>query len=97
MTSFDDYANKYEFLRMERHNGILQITFHTEGDSLNWSLVVQDEAGYAFADIGNDAENKVVIMTGTGDNFCAQSSGSLSNVNPQGMGLDQPRWDKGNW
>ena len=83
MTSFDDYANKYEFLRMERHNGILQITFHTEGDSLNWSLVVQDEAGYAFADIGNDAENKVVIMTGTGDNFCAQSSGSLSNVTPR--------------
>ena len=83
MTSFDDYANKYEFLRMERHNGILQITFHTKGDSLEWSLEVQDEAGYAFADIGNDAENKVVIMTGTGDNFCARSSGSLSNVTPR--------------
>ena len=75
MTRLEDYANKYEFLRMERRNGILQINFHTEGDSLEWSLVVQDEVGYAFADIGNDAENKVVIMTGTGDNFCAQASG----------------------
>ena len=60
---------------MERHSGVLQITFHTEGDSLKWSLVVQYEAGNAFADIGNDPENKVVIMTGTGDNFSAEVSG----------------------
>ena len=83
MTSLEDYANKYEFLRMERHDGILQITFHTEGDILKWSLVVQDEVGYAFADIGNDADNKVVIMTGTGENFCAENTGSLPSVTPK--------------
>ena len=82
MTSFDDYAHKYEFLRMERQDGILQITFHTEGDSLKWSRVVQNDTGYAFADIGNDAENKVVIMTGTGENFCAESGGPLKSLFP---------------
>ncbi len=82
MTSFDVYANKYEFLRMERHDGILQITFHTEGDSLKWSRVVQTYTGYAFADIGNDAENKVVIMTGTGENFCTETEGPLKSLFP---------------
>ena len=28
------------------------------------------ELGQAFYEIGRDYENRVVIMTGTGDNFC---------------------------
>lgn len=72
MAKFEQYANKYENIRMERRNGILQITFHTNGDSLKWSKQTHLEFGDAFYDIGSDSENKVVIMTGAGDDFLAE-------------------------
>ena len=37
-TKLDDYANKYQTVRMERRNGILQVTLHTEGQSLRWGF-----------------------------------------------------------
>lgn len=69
MAKFDEYANKYQTIRMERRDGILQISFHTDGGPLRWGLQPHRDFTYAFADIGSDAENKVVIMTGTGDEF----------------------------
>ena len=57
---------------MERQGGILHITFHTEGAALKWSGPSHEQLGYAFADIARDQENRVVIMTGTGDVFCAE-------------------------
>ena len=52
MARFDDYAAKYKNIRMERRDGILQITFHTEGGSLLWNDTSHRDLGYAFADIG---------------------------------------------
>ena len=36
MSKLKDYANKYQTIRFERRNGILQMTLHTEGQSLRW-------------------------------------------------------------
>jgi enoyl-CoA hydratase/carnithine racemase len=69
MAKFDEYANKYQTIRMERRNGVLQLTFHTDGGPLRWGLPPHRDFTYAFADIGSDPENKVVIMSGTGDEF----------------------------
>jgi len=69
MARLEDYATKYQTIRMERRNGILQTTFHTDGGSLRWGLFPHREFPAAFADIGSDPENKVIIMTGTGDEF----------------------------
>lgn len=69
MTVLDDYANAYETIRMERREGILQLTFHTDGGPLQWNLLSQREFGEAFAAVGADIDNRVVIMTGTGDSF----------------------------
>lgn len=69
MTTLEDYASAYETIRMERHDGILQLTFHTAGGPPQWGLVAQREFGEAFAAIVSDIENRVVIMTGTGDVF----------------------------
>ena len=66
MARFDDYAQAYQTIRMERRQGILQITFHTNGGPLQWGELPHREFGQAFRDIGSDTENKVVIMTGTG-------------------------------
>ena len=71
MARLEEYADKYENIRMERRDGILQITFHTEGSSLLWSDIAHRDLGYAFTDIGSDPDNKVVIMTGAGEDFCA--------------------------
>jgi enoyl-CoA hydratase/carnithine racemase len=71
--SFDDYATKYENIRLERDDaGVLQVTVHTEGKSLIWTAQVHDELAYCFTDIACDAENKVVVLTGAGDSFCSE-------------------------
>jgi hypothetical protein len=36
MARLADYAEKYQTIRMERRNGILQMTFHTDGHTLQW-------------------------------------------------------------
>ena len=69
MASFETYANKYEHARMERRDGILQLTLHTNGDTLQWGGGPHSELPHVFADIGSDPETKVVIMTGMGNAF----------------------------
>jgi len=72
LIKFDDYRNKYKNVAMERRDGVLQLTLHTDGHSLVWTLDVHDELPYLFTEIAGDRENKVVIMTGTGGAFCDQ-------------------------
>ena len=31
MTSFDDYAHRYDFARFERRDGVLHMALHTDG------------------------------------------------------------------
>lgn len=93
LATLDEYADKYQNIRMERRNGILQITFHTEGGSLKWGGQERTphlEFGYAFADIGSDPENKVVIMTGTGEDYCAELHVTSEPRTPR-------MWDKTYW
>ena len=66
MATLEEYSNKYETVKFERTDGILQVTFHSGNDSLLWGEPAHRELGHAFADIGSDAENKTVILTGTG-------------------------------
>src|SRR6185436_2686103 len=69
MSSFDEYAGKYQTARMERRNGVLQVTLHTDGQSLRWGFLPHGELPEVFRDIGADRENRVVILTGTGAEF----------------------------
>jgi enoyl-CoA hydratase/carnithine racemase len=69
MSELSGYAGKYESIRMERRDGILQVTLHTGGGPLQWGLGPHRELPLAFHDIGNDHDNKVVIFTGTGAEF----------------------------
>ena len=54
MSSFEEYVNKYQTARMERRDGILQVTLHTEGQSLRWGFLPHGELPEAFHDIGAD-------------------------------------------
>ena len=67
-----DYQDAYENINLERAaNGVLTVRFHTGGDSLVWSGPSHEESAYCFGDIAADRENSVVILTGTGDDYCA--------------------------
>jgi enoyl-CoA hydratase/carnithine racemase len=68
---FEQYRERYENVRLDRDDGILIVTVHTNGKSLVWSALAHEELGYCFTDIGADRENKAVILTGAGENFCA--------------------------
>ena len=69
MSTLEDYANKYQSVRMERRDGILQMTLHTDGASLRWGFGPHGELPEAFHDVGADRDNRVVILTGTGAEF----------------------------
>jgi 1,4-dihydroxy-2-naphthoyl-CoA synthase len=66
MSRLEDYANKYQCVRFERRDGILQMTLHTDGASLRWGFGPHAELPEAFHDVGTDRDNRVVILTGTG-------------------------------
>lgn len=71
--SFDDYATKYENVKLERDDsGILQVTIHSDGKPAVWTSRMHDELAYCFTDISTDVENAVVVLTGVGDSFCAE-------------------------
>ncbi len=90
MVKLEEYENKYETVKFERRNGILQVTFHSHGGSLKWGGPAHGEFGYAFADIGSDPENRVVIITGTGDDYCAEFEGTRRRRTPK-------TWDLTYW
>jgi enoyl-CoA hydratase/carnithine racemase len=68
-TKYDDYAKKFETIKFKREDGILEMTVHTNGDSLRWGPVAHTELEQAFLDIGRDPENQLIILTGTGKEF----------------------------
>ena len=69
-TTFDSYKDRYKTIHLSREDGILEMRFHTDGGPLQWSLVAHNEFESAFLEIGRDRGNEVVIMTGTGAEFC---------------------------
>src|SRR5471030_424180 len=69
MPKFDEYCRKYSCIDMKRMKGILQMTLHTDGGPLQWGLKPQGELVQAFTDVGADRENRLIILTGTGNEF----------------------------
>lgn len=63
---FEDYSEKYsDRLRMDRHNGVLEVHMHTDGGPVVWGLEMHRALSQAWIDIGNDPENEVMILTST--------------------------------
>lgn len=68
----EQYKDRYENIELHRTDeGVLVMRFHTDGGPLVWSALAHEELGYCFTDVGADRDNKVVVMTGTGENWCA--------------------------
>ena len=74
-TRFAEYQDRYDNFRFELSDeGILLMQCHTDGGSLVWDWKAHDEMSDAFADIAGDREIKVLIHTGTGENYNADWS-----------------------
>ena len=54
MASLNEYIDKYPSIRMERQNGILQMTFHTDDGPLQWGGSPHKEFSQVFVDVGSD-------------------------------------------
>jgi len=66
----EDYGSKYAHASLRRENGILEVRLQSpDGGPFVWTYPSRNELGFLFADIGADLENKVIILTGTGDSF----------------------------
>src|ERR1044071_6557994 len=92
MARFEDYATKYQTIRMERRDGILQMTFHTNGGPLQWGLLPHGEFPQAFRDVGSDPDTRVVILTGTGDTYSGPRAAGGT-----GMRSTPAQWDRVYW
>lgn len=92
---FEDYSRKYNCMRMRREDGILEITFHTNGGPLRWGFDPHAEIEDAFLNIARDRENQVVIMTGTGDEFSGPTADPATHGGRHRMTPDE--WGEQGW
>lgn len=95
MTTIPDpaYFSKFEHLNISRtDNGILTVRFTTNNGPIVFTGNDHRQFVEAFSQIAQDRDNKIVILTGTGDEFFAQIDGpSLGDItNPR-------EWDKVWW
>ena len=70
MISFDDYRSSFPNARLTRSNtGVLEVALHTDGGPLVFNGYTHEQFVDLFHAIGSDSENRVVILTGSGDVF----------------------------
>ena len=50
-TDFNEYHDRYSTIQMERSDGILELTFHTDGGPLRWGQAPHSEFCHAFSEI----------------------------------------------
>ncbi|MCC6706900.1 MAG: enoyl-CoA hydratase/isomerase family protein [Gammaproteobacteria bacterium] len=97
MSVFASYSTKYRHLRMERRDGILQVTLHSEGETLRWGGGPHAEFGAAFRDIGADPDNRVIIMTGVGDAFIERVDASNVGQRLPATRMSPHTWNQIYW
>lgn len=62
----------WKHIDISRANGVTEARLHTNGASLIWTAFASDEIEHFFHWVAGDEETKVVILTGSGDDFCAE-------------------------
>jgi enoyl-CoA hydratase/carnithine racemase len=89
MADFDAYRNAFPHAKLTRSpDGILEVVFHTDGRTLIFNGYVHEEFVELFHEIGQDADNRVVILTGAGEAF-------IDQIDPEGFDFFTPRgYDK---
>jgi enoyl-CoA hydratase/carnithine racemase len=70
MAKFDTYKDAFPHARLTRSpDGVLEVVLHTNGDTLIFNGYTHEEFVDLFHQIGQDAGNRSVILTGAGAAF----------------------------
>ncbi|WP_265557108.1 enoyl-CoA hydratase/isomerase family protein [Serratia grimesii] len=84
MSTFDAYRNAFSNARLTRKpNGVLEVKFHTAGEKLIFDGHTHEQFVALFHAIGEDRENRAVILTGSGDAF-------MDAISPEGFDFFSP-------
>ena len=68
MAAFDTYKDLFPHARLTRsEDGVLEVVLHTNGATLVFNGYTHEEFVELFQQIGQDARNRLVILTGAGE------------------------------
>jgi enoyl-CoA hydratase/carnithine racemase len=89
MSHFDDYCTSFPNARLTRSKaGVLEVALHTDGNTLIFNGYIHEQFVDLFHAIGSDPNNRVVILTGSGDAF-------METISPEGFDFFTPQgYDK---
>ena len=89
MAKLDTYKDAFPHARLARSpEGVLEVVLHTNGDTLVFNGHTHEEFVDLFHQIGQDAGNRVVILTGAGEAF-------METISPEGFDFFSPQgYDK---
>ena len=84
MSAFEAYRNAFANARLTRkENGVLEVKFHTDGEKLMFDGHTHEQFVELFHAIGEDSNNRAVILTGSGDAF-------MDAISPEGFDFFTP-------
>lgn len=75
MSRFDEYCSVYPNVEFSREQGVITLRLHSNGDALKWGALphsIHAQLGSAFRDVALDNDNYVMVLTGTGEQFCTE-------------------------
>lgn len=89
MARFETYRNAFANARLTRKpNGVLEVALHSDGGKLVFNGHTHEQFVDLFHAIGEDRDNRVVILTGSGDAF-------MDSISPDGFDFFTPQgYDK---
>ena len=89
MSRFDTYRQSFANARLARSKtGVLEVALHTDGGTLVFNGHTHEQFVDLFHAIGSDPDNRVVILTGSGDAF-------IDSITPDGFDFFTPQgYDK---
>ena len=85
MSRFDTYRDSFPNARLTRSKtGVLEVVLHTDGGTLVFNGHTHEQFVDLFHAIGSDADNRVVILTGSGGAF-------MEPISPEGFDFFTPQ------
>ena len=87
-----EYGEAFRHLKMTRIDGVLEVALHSDGGPVIFNLDTYRDLYAAFTAIGADRDNRVVILTGTGDAFVAGADLGDPKVSGTPQGFNEYYW-----
>jgi enoyl-CoA hydratase/carnithine racemase len=92
-----EYKDRFKTLEVDRDDaGVLTVRMHSRGESLLWGGLPHRELPELFSAVASDRENRVMVLTGTGDRFITLPPGGpgpLANGGVSARGWDRIIWE----